>query len=98
MRDVVGAQAPELTLQVIDPLVLLTKEMMNEIGFWDEPLEVMVQAGKDARKIMARKEGTVDKPKWTTRADMKRVVVHLKPRRTVSLRSRAAVSINGQSF
>ena len=93
MRDAVGAQAPELTLQLLDPLRYLTKEVIDAVGLMDQPVEEMVQAVK-----MARKDATVDKPKRTTRAEMKRVVVHLKPRRTVSLRSRAAVNTKRSIF
>ena len=59
MRDAVGAQAPELTLQLLDPLRYLTKEVIDAVGYLDEPLEEMVLACETARK-----DAAVHKPKW----------------------------------
>ena len=86
--DAVGAQAPELTLQLLDPLRYLTKEVIDALGYLDEPLEEMVLACKTARK-----DAVVHQPKWTTRPESKRVVVHLKPRRGVHLTPRRGVHL-----
>ena len=88
MSDAVPAQAPELTLPLPDPLRYLTKDVIDDLDLMGLPLDDMVHACNAARKMTI-----IEKPKRTARARVKRVVVHLKPRRTVSLRSRAAVSV-----
>ena len=91
MGDAVGAQAPELTLPLPDRLRYLTKDVIDALDYMGRPLDDMVRAVTFARKMTI-----IEKPKRAARAGVKRIVVHLKPHCTVSLRSRAAVSTKRQ--
>ena len=71
MSDAVGAQAPELTLPLPDPLRYLTKDVIDDLDLMGRPLDDMVHACNAARKMTV-----IEKPKRTARAGVKRIVVH----------------------
>ena len=90
--EVVSTFAPELALSMLDPLRYLTWDVIKGVGLLDKPLVATVQSIK-----IALQDTTVKKQKRAGRASRvatkkKRVVVCLKPRPEISLRTRAAVA------
>ena len=75
-------------MPLLDPPRDPTQAVILSRNYWDEPLELLVQALKASRKDLA-----VQQLEWTTRADSKRVAVHLKPRLVVHLKPRRVVHL-----